>query len=179
VIESFGAAIKEVMGEGLEKASSVFQIFENHVEVSKPENLKKTDQISHGWKNFEDNIEKAEPIQNKQEGLRRENEVYGELKGKYPPEKGFTIESEAYLRDEDGKIARDPVTGEGRRIDFIVTKNNTIVDSIEVTSKTAFKDEQTAKEERIRDNGGNFIRDNNYNLLEVPKGLHTRIERRE
>ena len=62
---------------------------------------------------------------------------------------------------------------------FIVVKNGKVVDSIEVTSKTANKTEQSAKEERIRDNGGNYIRDNNGNLVEIPSTVHTRIERRD
>ncbi len=33
----------------------------------------------------------------------------------------------AYLRDKDGNIVRDPVTGEGRRIDFVVIKDGKVV----------------------------------------------------
>lgn len=58
-------------------------------------------------------------------------------------------------------------------------KNGKAVDSIEVTSITADKTEQSAKEERIRANGGNYIRDNNGNLIEIPSDIYTRIERRE
>jgi len=123
--------------------------------------------------------EVKEAIKNKMDGLAREKEVAEELKSKYPPEKGYQIVSEAYLRDKDGNIVKDTVTGEARRVDFIVVKNGKVVDSIEVTSKTANKTEQSAKEERIRDNGGNYIRDNNGNLVEIPSTVHTRIERRE
>lgn len=120
-----------------------------------------------------------EAIKNKMDGLAREKEVAEELKSKYPPEKGYQIVSEAYLRDKDGNIVKDTVTGEARRIDFLVVKDGKVVDSIEVTSKTANKTEQSAKEERIRDNGGNYIRDNNGNLVEIPSTVHTRIERRD
>ncbi|ATV69034.1 hypothetical protein [Fusobacterium pseudoperiodonticum] len=123
--------------------------------------------------------EVKEAIKNKMDGLAREKEVAEELKSKYPPEKGYQIVSEAYLRDKDGNIVKDTVTGEARRVDFIVVKNGKVVDSIEVTSKTANKTEQSAKEERIRDNGGNYIRDNNGNLVEIPSTVHTRIERRD
>lgn len=119
------------------------------------------------------------PIQNKIDGLARENEVSEELKTDYPSKKGFEIISEAYLRDSDGKIVRDLETNEGRRIDFIVAKDGVVIDSIEVTSKTADKTMQLAKEARIRDLGGNFIRDNSGNLIEIPSDLNTRIERRE
>jgi hypothetical protein len=123
--------------------------------------------------------EVKEAIKNKMDGLAREKEVFEELNSKYPPEKGYQIVSEVYLRDKDGNIVKDTVTGEARRVDFIVVKNGKVVDSIEVTSKTANKTEQSAKEERIRDNGGNYIRDNNGNLVEIPSTVHTRIERRD
>jgi hypothetical protein len=121
----------------------------------------------------------SELIKNKEDGLRRESEVEDELKKKYPESEGYTIEKEVYLRDKDGNIVRDPVTGEARRIDFVVLKDGKVVDSIEVTSKTAPKDEQTAKENRIRENGGNYIRDSNGNLVEIPPNVQTRIVRRD
>ena len=124
-------------------------------------------------------VEKAEPIQNKIDGLRRENEVESELKEKYPEKDGYNIQSEAYLRDKDGKIVQDPVTGEARRIDFVVVKDGKVVDSVEVTSKTADKTGQMEKENRIRENGGNYIRDNDWNLVRIPDSVQTRIERRD
>ena len=119
------------------------------------------------------------PIQNKQDGLRREGEVETELQETYPPEEGYSIEQEVYLRDKDGNIVKDPVTGEARRIDFVVIKDGEVVDSVEVTSKTADKTSQSAKEERIRDIGGNYIKDSNGNLVEIPANVQTRIERRD
>ena len=79
------------------------------------------------------------PIKNKQDGLEREHNVEKELKQQYPFVKGYTVISEAYLRNKDGKIVSDPVTGEARRIDFVVVKGNSVVASVEVTSKTADK----------------------------------------
>lgn len=120
-----------------------------------------------------------QPIKNKTDGLAREKEVAEELEKKYPKEEGYEIISEAYLRDKDGNIVRDPETGEARRIDFVVVKDGKVVDSVEVTSKTADKTAQNAKEKRIRDAGGNYIRDNNGNLVEIPSSVQTRIERRK
>ncbi|MDO6993458.1 hypothetical protein Q5M87_05475 [Brachyspira innocens] len=126
------------------------------------------------FEKFNENI-----IENKAEGLRRENEVENELKEKYPESEGYKIESEAYLRDKDGNIVKDDKTGEARRIDFVVTKDGKAVDSIEVTSQTADKTDQLAKEERIREKGGNYIKDSNGDLIEIPKDVQTRIERRD
>lgn len=126
-----------------------------------------------------DSPEKGKPIQNKIDGLQREAEVKDELEKKYSPEEGYEIISEAYLRDADGNIVKDPETGKARRIDFIVAKGGKIIDSIEVTSKTADKSDQLAKESRIRDNGGNYVRDNNGNLIKLPSSVQTRVERRD
>lgn len=126
-----------------------------------------------------DNPEKNTPIQNKMDGLEREKEVAEELQKKYPPEEGYEIIPEAYLRDKDGNIVRDPETGEARRVDFVVVKDGKVVDSVEVTSKTADKTEQSAKENRIRETGGNYVRDSAGNLVEMPADVQTRIERRE
>ena len=126
-----------------------------------------------------DSPEKGKPIQNKIDGLQREAEVKDELEKKYSPEEGYEIISEAYLRDADGNIVKDPETGKARRIDFIVAKGGKIIDSIEVTSKTADKSDQLAKESRIRDNGGNYVRDNNGNLIKLLSSVQTRVERRD
>lgn len=121
----------------------------------------------------------VEAIKNKLDGLQREHEVETELKKQYPPEKGYSIVSEAYLRDKDGNIVKDPLTGEARRIDFVVVKGEKVVDSIEVTSKTADKTNQIAKEGRIRQAGGNYIRNYDGKIIEIPAKVNTRIERRD
>ena len=123
--------------------------------------------------------EANKPIQNKIDGLAREKEVSEELEEEYPPEEGYEIVSEAYLRDKDGKIVRDPETGEARRIDFVIIKDGKVVDSVEITSKTADKTSQSAKESRIREAGGNYIKDSNGNLVKIPASVQTRIERRD
>jgi hypothetical protein len=118
-------------------------------------------------------------LKNKEDGLRRENEVEEDLKKQYPEEEGYTILSERVLYDKDGNIVKDPETGEARRIDFVVIKDGKVVDAIEVTSKTADKTDQVAKEQRIREAGGNYIKDSNGNLVEIPPDVQTRIERRD
>jgi hypothetical protein len=118
------------------------------------------------------------PIKNKMDGLARENEVRGELEEQYPSPP-HTIISEAYLRDKDGNIVKDPKTGEARRIDFVVVKDGKVIDSIEVTSKTADKTEQSSKEQRIRARGGNYIKMPDGSLAEIPEGITTHIERRD
>ena len=119
------------------------------------------------------------PIKNKADGLRREREVGEDLEEEYPEENGYSIESEVYLRDENGNIVKDKETGEARRIDYIVIRDGEVIDSIEVTSKTADKTEQLAKEERIRGQGGNYIKDSNGNLVAIRDEVKTRIERRD
>lgn len=104
-----------------------------------------------------------------------------ELEDRYPESEGYKVIKEAYLRDKDGNIVRDPEPPyKARRIDFVVVKDGKVVDSIEVTSKTAPKEAQSAKEERIRENGGNYIKDpDTGELIRIPDSVHTRIERRE
>jgi len=125
-------------------------------------------------------LEKDKPIQNKTDGLRREAEAENELKDKYPESEGYTILKEVYLRDADGNIVKDPLTGEARRLDFVVVdKDGNVVDCIEVTSKTADKTAQEAKESRIKQNGGEYIKMPDGSLTKIPDDVQTRIERRD
>ncbi len=62
---------------------------------------------------------------------------------------------------------------------MLLQRTGKVVKSIEVTSKTASKEVQTAKENRIRESGGNYIKDSNGNLVEIPKNIKTEIWRRE
>lgn len=160
-----------------EKATHVREKIGQNAETHKPyiEETGETNNKS----DASDSPEKGKPIQNKIDGLRREEEVKDELEEKYPPEEGYEIISEAYLRNADGNIVKDPETGKARRIDFVVVKDGKVVDSIEVTSKTADKNDQLAKESRVRDNGGNYIRDNQGNLIRIPSNVQTRVERRD
>ena len=115
-------------------------------------------------------------IENKKTGMEREKSVLNDLKEQYP---GATILSETYLRDKNGNIVRDPETNAARRLDFVVIQDGKVVDSVEVTSKTADKDAQIAKENRIRENGGNYIKTDDGKLVRIPDSVATRIERRD
>lgn len=115
---------------------------------------------------------------NREDGANREDLAFEALKNEFPEEDGYKIEREQYLRDENGNIVKDPETGEARRLDFVVTKDGKVVKSIEVTSETAPKDAQVAKEERIRGAGGNFIRDRGTGqLVEIPEDVQTEVRR--
>lgn len=157
-----------------ETTSTLEELSKGYETLSNRELNKSLDCFSRSLDNFQEGI-----LPNKEEGLRREAEVEEELEKKYPESEGYEIVSEAYLRDSEGKIVRDPETGEARRIDFVVVKDGQVVDSIEVTSETADKTGQTAKEERIRDAGGNYIRTSDGSLAKYPNDLHTTIERRK
>lgn len=136
------------------------------------------------WKKLDKvDVEKNQDIpsvvRNKLEGCRRENEVAEELEKKYPEKEGYQVLRERELCDRDGNPVIDEETGQKRRIDFVVVKDGKVVDMVEVTSKTAPKREQLAKEYRIRDNGGNYIRDYEGNVYRVPDNVETRVERRD
>ena len=124
-------------------------------------------------------LEKIEQIKkNREDGANRENAAHKELQGEFSEEEGYKIEREQYLRDKDGNIVKDPETSEARRIDFTVFRDGQIVKNIEITSETAHKDAQIAKEERIRDVGGNFIKDRDSGqLFEIPKNIQTEVRR--
>lgn len=128
----------------------------------------------------EKGLEKELPnaVQNKHDGCRRENEVAKDLEKQYPEKDGYQILRERELCDKDGKPVIDERTGQKRRVDFVVIKDGKVIDMVEVTSKTAPKRDQLAKEYRIRDNGGNYVKDNNGNVCRIPSNVETRVERR-
>lgn len=124
------------------------------------------------------NAEIEQIKKNREDGADREAKAHEELKKEFPEEDGYKIEREQYLRDKDGKIVKDPETGEARRIDFIVIKDGKVIKSIEVTSETAPKDAQIAKEDRIREAGGNYIKDRDTGeLIEMPENTRTEVRR--
>lgn len=51
------------------------------------------------------------------------------------------------------------------------------MDSVEVTSLTADKTSQMAKEMRIRQLGGNYVRMSDKTLMEIPSNIKTKILR--
>jgi hypothetical protein len=108
-------------------------------------------------------------------GASREALVRAELSATYP---GAAVQNEVYLRLPTGARALDPLTGTARRIDSVVVQGGRVVDSVEVTSMTANKAAQIAREMRIRQSGGVFVRDRSSgNLLEIGQ-VPTRIVRR-
>jgi RHS repeat-associated protein len=114
--------------------------------------------------------------ENAEAGKRRHQESVDELKEKHPD---ASVQTERTLRNADGTKAIDPMTGEGRRIDTVVVQDGKGVKSIETTSPTADKSKQSEKEDRIRENGGTYIRDKETrNLIDI-KDVPTEIERRQ
>ncbi len=151
--------------------------FENNFLNDKMEiDVKITERIEFNPDNFKDI---GNGKQNKEDGSRREKEVYDELEKKYPESEGYQILQERYLLDKDGNIVKDR-DGCGRRVDFVVVQDGKVVDMVEVTSLDATKNSQMRKEYEIRENGGNYIKDpNSGELYRIPNNINTRIERRE
>lgn len=121
-----------------------------------------------------------EPLQqvvaNARAGRRRESLVFHRVKVQYP---GATVQRQITLRTSNGKRAIDPLTGEGRRVDFAAIKDGHALDLIEATSMTSRKAAQIAKETRIRQNGGNFIKDRSSGHLIDIAQTPTRIVRKK
>lgn len=83
------------------------------------------------------------------------------------------------LRESNGNKAIEPETGTGRRMDFVVDKEGNVVDLIEVTFKTADKAAQIVKEAHIRENGGNYVKLSNGDIVEIPESIIAKIERKD
>jgi len=115
---------------------------------------------------------------NRENGALREENALTDLQKEFPETDGFKHHQEAYLRNEQGDIVKDRLTGEARRVDIMVEKDGIICKSYEITSETAPKELQIAKEERIRQSGGSFILDRDTGkLIELPKNVTTEIRR--
>ncbi len=112
---------------------------------------------------------------NRSAGKLREAAEKIDLENMYPD---ASVQGQHYLRDNSGKIVKDPVTGEGRRVDFGVIQDGKAVDMVETTSQTANKNSQVLKENRIREAGGTYIRDRNTRELINVSETPTRINRR-
>jgi hypothetical protein len=64
-------------------------------------------------------------------------------------------------------------------VDHVVIKGGQVAQSVETTSKTANKTPQVAKEGRIREAGGNFVRDRRTGeLVPYAEGVQTAVVRR-
>lgn len=95
-------------------------------------------------------------IPNKVAGTARETRAKALFEKRYGKS---NVLSERYLRDAKGKIVKDPLTGEGRRIDFVIKNSDGTGTAKEITSLTAPKIAQLEKEMRIREAGGVFLRE--------------------
>lgn len=114
--------------------------------------------------------------QNQKSGALREAAEKVDLQKANP---NATVQGQNYLRDANGKIVKDPVTGEGRRVDFTVIENGKATDMIETTSQNANKTKQLDKENRIREAGGTFVKDRGTGKLIDVKDVQTRVSRRD
>ncbi len=93
-------------------------------------------------------------IPKKVAGTAREARVGKKLDSQFGKE---NVLRERYLRGADGKIVKGP-DGIARRVDFVVRRKDGSWSPIEVTSKTAEKTAQIAKESDIQQVGGVFVR---------------------
>lgn len=111
------------------------------------------------------------------EGARRELETHEELKAEHPD---ASVQRERYLRDEQGRRVPDPLTGETRRVDHVVIEEREVIRSVETTSRTADKAAQVAKEQRIRQAGGNYVRNKETReIVPFRDGVRTEVRRRD
>lgn len=110
--------------------------------------------------------EKAEITVRAEQGAAREAKIAEALKAENP---GAKIQNQQYLRNASGKIAKDPLTGQGRRVDHAVIEGGQ-AGTVETTSLGADKTAQAAKEQRILSNGGTFVRDRDTRQLVPVKG---------
>lgn len=110
---------------------------------------------------------RLERIKNAVEGARREDVFSARMKAQHPNE---TILCQCYLRNAPGQSAKDPLTGERRRVDTAVIQDGR-AQTYEVTSSTADKTLQAAKEQRILDAGGTYIRNRSTGDLVPVNGM--------
>ena len=123
--------------------------------------------------------EAVQIVKNKIDGTVREERVLEKLKMKYGDN---NIIREALIRDSSGVPIKDLLTNEARRLDFVVIEGKKVIQSIEVTSETASKTAQMAKEARILEQakkmGGAFIKHPvTGELIELGESIVTEIVR--
>ncbi len=172
-VVSSGELIKESIETAIEEnpLDSVSKEIENFADLKE---LKE-----HNEERLRNNEIKISQIMlNRENGDFREVKAFEEIKKEFLESEGYKYHQEMYLRDKEGNILKDIETGEARRVDIMVEKDGMIFKSYEITSESAPKEMQIAKEERIREAGGNFIKDRETGkLLEIPKDVKTEIRR--
>lgn len=173
-------AVKETAEVGVEKvAKETVEAGTEKVakEVAEESTEKTMKEVAEKGTESLDEIE-SQITKNKLDGTAREEKVLDDLISKNGED---NVIREALLRDKDGVPIKDPETGEARRIDFIVTQGKKIIESIEVTSETADKTLQMAKQTRILEEaverGGAFIKDKSGDLIEFTVDIITEIRR--
>lgn len=119
---------------------------------------------------------KRDVVQNKRDGIRREEQVQKELEEQYP---NASVQRELYLRNKDGTIAKDPLTKTARRIDHVVIEKGKVIDCVETTAPNVDKTAQQGKERRIREAGGYFVKDRTNEKLVSLRDVQTRVVRVE
>lgn len=182
--ESVEKVTKEVVGEVTEEGTE--KIAKEAVKVGAKKEVKEVteESIEKTVKELADKPEVLDKAisqieKNKLDGIAREEKVLEELVSKFGNK---NVIREALIRDVNGIPIKDVITNEARRIDFVVKEGDRILRSIEVTSETAPKTLQTAKELRIleqaKDLGGAFIKDpNTGELIKFDENLVTDIRR--
>ncbi|MFZ1583094.1 MAG: RHS repeat-associated core domain-containing protein, partial [Saprospiraceae bacterium] len=120
-------------------------------------------------------VKASQVNKNRISGAAREASEVENLQKMYPDAQ---IQNQRYLRTSDGKIAKDPLTDTGRRIDHVVVKDGKAIDAVETTSLNANKKSQIEKENRIRESGGYFVRNKGTRDLIDISNIMTRISRK-
>lgn len=169
---------QEVLTDSLKETASIEAPVTNvlsDIENSSLETLKARNELA------TDTIKEAKISQieqNRESGALRQDRAIEDIQKEFPESEGYRHHQETYLRNEQGDIVKDELTGEARRVDLMVEKDGKIFKSVEVTSETAPKVLQLEKEDRIKENGGRFIVDfDTGRLVEIPPNVHTEIRR--
>ena len=102
-------------------------------------------------------------------GAQRAAKTAEELAAENP---GKVVQQERTLRDANGNKVVDPVTGEARRVDHaVIDRDANSAKTYETTGGNVDKRLQIRKEERIRKEGGTFVRDKGTGNLIPTEGV--------
>ena len=102
-------------------------------------------------------------------GAQREAKTAAELVAENP---GKVVQRERTLRDANGNIVIDPVTGESRRVDHaVIDREANSAKTYETTGDNVDKRLQLSKEKSIRRKGGVYIRDKDTGKLIPAEGV--------
>jgi hypothetical protein len=114
-------------------------------------------------------VERIGVLDNAAAGTRREAQTAAELATENP---GKVVQGQRTLRNAEGKKVVDPVTGEGRRVDHaVIDREANTAKTFETTGQNVSKEEQLAKEQRVREAGGKFVRDKETQQMVPVEGV--------